>query len=177
MQVPRFTVDLALPPQQRWSAVTAAYGHHFGPLTRRIEQDFIGPALNALPLRLGHILYHFLIAFLGLVCWLDRRSWIISYAQELVGIARGSGVPIGKVRSLAPPYHSNCSFNHAAWVCVCVCVPFPLQVVVLQFLYEACKSPPPPTSPCPRTRRVGTRHCAHPLRRRVHRGVLLLGGA
>ena len=51
-----------------------------------------------MPFSLGFLLYNLLVAFLGFVCWIDRFGWVIPFSQELVGISKYGGIPLGKVR-------------------------------------------------------------------------------
>ncbi|MCL4419732.1 hypothetical protein M1146_06600 [Patescibacteria group bacterium] len=45
--VPRYIIDLDLPPKQRWNQVAQDYMHHF-PVVKRTVQEMFGPMVECM---------------------------------------------------------------------------------------------------------------------------------
>eukprot|EP00300_Choanocystis_sp_HF-7_P007755 c15494_g1_i1.p1 GENE.c15494_g1_i1~~c15494_g1_i1.p1 ORF type:complete len:462 (+),score=64.04 c15494_g1_i1:53-1387(+) len=97
--VPRFRIDLDLPPAERWVEVATVYRQEFIAVKDIIE----GAIREELGAKLGAFLQTLVTSLLSFMATLKR----VFYADELRGIAEATGVPLGSLIMLQLVYEAS----------------------------------------------------------------------
>ena len=93
--VPTYRIDLSVSPERRWDEI----GRKFAPLLHAAV-DKIEPYFRGL---LGDWLVSALMAMCGLLCWLG----LFPHAAELRGLARSTGVTVGRLAVIQLVYEAT----------------------------------------------------------------------